>query len=611
MISHRKIRDKYLSFFVSRGHKIVPPISIVPQGDPTTLFTGSGMQPMIPYLLGDTYPLGNRICNIQPCFRSQDIEEVGDNRHTTMFEMMGNWSFGDYFKEEQLSWVFKFLVDKEEGLGLDPSRLYVTVYKGDESIGRDDVSILKWTELFKSVNINAEIGKRIFLYNAKTNWWSRAGEPKKMPIGEPGGPDSEVFYLFDKTHNEEYGEICHPNCDCGRFLEIGNSVFMEYIKQKDGTFSKLPKKNVDFGGGLERLCAVVNNSPDVFKTDLYLPLIKNIEKITNSFYEKKENSYNMRRIADHLKASIFLIKDGVFPANKEHGYFLRRLLRRAFMSLRSLQKGNFNIDQAKELITPVLNIYESIYFRNNEEEIDKYFSIIYKEAQKFNLILNSADKKINSVNKISGKDAFNLYQSYGIPFEITEELAKEKGINISYEDYLKEMKEHKNQSRELSSGKFKGGLADSSEQTIKYHTVTHILHQVLREMYGEEVRQEGSNITGDRLRFDYRFFRIPTKEEIEEIEGNINNIVKKNYPVRFVEMDKEKAKELGALSFFREKYPEKVKVYYIGEKEGDIKDAFSKEFCGGPHVNRTSEIGKLKVDKVKKIGSNVIRIYIK
>lgn len=611
MLSYHEIRNKYLSFFKLRGHIEIPPISLVPQGDPTTLFTGSGMQPMVPYLLGEKHPSGKRLTNIQPCFRSQDIEEVGDNRHTTMFEMMGNWSLGDYFKQEQLTWFFTFLTDKNEGLGLDPKRLFVSVFRGSGKIPCDNENIELWKKLFLQKGIKAEVEERIYLYGTTKNWWSRSGEPELMPVGEPGGPDSEVFYQFDIPHNPSFGKECHPNCDCGRFMEIGNSVFMEYIKQSDGSFKNLPQKNVDFGGGLERISAALNNTSDIFKTDVYAKIIDAITSLTNTTYDKNENTKRIRIIADHFKASVFLIKDGVLPSNKEQGYFLRRLLRRSFLSLRYLQKGCFIQDPINKIIEAVINTYEGVYFDYSDKTINEYFQIIVSEADKFTSVLKNGKKIIDTLRVITGLDAFNLYQSYGIPFELTAELAREKNIHVSYEEYIDAIKKHKDQSRSSSIGVFKGGLADSSEKTIKYHTATHVLHQVLRNILGDEVRQEGSNITADRLRFDFRFSRLPSREELNQIEKEIHQIILHNYPVRFVEMKKKEAEKVGALSFFREKYPDVVKVYYIGEKENDIRGAFSKEFCGGPHVKYTGEIGNIKIDRVKKIGENIIRIYMK
>ena len=350
-LTHRKLRKIFSSFLEKHGHVEVPPISLVPQNDPTTLFTGSGMQQFVPYLLGQLHPQGTRLFNIQHCIRVQDIEEVGDNRHDTLFEMMGNWSLGDYFKDAQLNNFFTFLTDKNEGLGLDPNKLFVTVFEGNDQAPQDTESIEVWTQIFQNAGISSELGKRIFLYPAEKNWWSRAGVPDNMPAGEPGGPDSEVFYQFDIAHDPSFGKKCHPNCDCGRFLEIGNSVFMQYKKMTDGTFVDLPKMNVDFGGGLERLLAAAQNDPDIFKTDAFSLIIKAVEKTTQTDYTNAATQPSMRIIADHLKTATFIIKDGITPSNKEQGYVLRRLLRRALVKIRTLNESSLP-NQCRQLLLP-------------------------------------------------------------------------------------------------------------------------------------------------------------------------------------------------------------------------------------------------------------------
>lgn len=592
-MTHKNLRNKFAQFWKNNHHKEVPPIPLVPQNDPTTLFTGSGMQQLVPYLLGEIHPLGNRLYNIQPCFRSQDINEIGDNRHTTFFEMMGNWSLGDYFKKEQLTWFWEFLTKE---LNLPKEKLYVTIFSGDKKnkLNKDDESYQIWLDLGLPEN-------HIFQYGPEKNWWSRAGIPDNMPPGEPGGPDSEVFYEFTSVnHDPKFGEKCHPNCDCGRFMEIGNSVFMQFKKTKT-SFEDLPKKNVDFGGGLERILAALNNNPDVFLTDIYLPIIKTLEKVTKTDYQKKENQSKMRVIADHLKTSVFLIKAGVYPSNKERGYFLRRLLRRVAVKIHQLKGQSVNGNDFKKLIESIINIYNGIYFENND--LNLFYPVIEEEIDRFNKTLNKGIKILEKIEKPTGKQVFDLYQSYGFPKELTEELLKEKGLSFDQKQFDEEFEKHRQLSRTSSAGMFKGGLADKSEQTIKYHTATHLLHQALFDVLGNSIRQEGSHITNERLRFDFFSSIKPTDDDIKKVEKIINEKIKEAIQVEFKILPKKEAYKIGAKSFFREKYPEMVKVYFIGN--------YSKEFCGGPHVKNTSEIGKIKIFKFEKIGSNLYRIYAK
>ncbi len=592
-MTYKDLRKQFAQFWKNNQHQEVPPIPLVPQNDPTTLFTGSGMQQLVPYLLGEVHPLGNRLYNIQPCFRSQDIEEVGDNRHTTFFEMMGNWSLGDYFKKEQLTWFWHFLT---KVLNFPKEKLYVTIFSGDKknNLSKDEESYQIWLELGLPKN-------HIFQYGPEKNWWSRAGIPDNMPEGEPGGPDSEVFFEFTHiSHNYKFGEKCHPNCDCGRFMEIGNSVFMQFKKTNSG-FTELPKKNVDFGGGLERILAALSNNPDVFLTDIYLPIIKILEKITEKSYQDKKNQSKIRVITDHLKAAVFLIKAGVYPSNKERGYFLRRLLRRVAVKMLQLKNQTINADDFKPAIESILEIYENIYFQNND--LSFIHSIIEEEINRFNKTLDKGIKILEKIEKPTGKQVFDLYQSYGFPKELTEELLKEKGLSFDKKQFDEEFEKHRQLSRTASAGMFKGGLADHSEQTIKYHTATHLLHQALYDVLGEGIRQEGSHITGERLRFDFFSPVKPTQEIIQQVENIINEKIKQSLPVEFKILPKEEAYKIGAKSFFREKYPDKVKVYFIGN--------YSKEFCGGPHVKNTSEIGQIKIFKFEKIGSNLYRIYAK
>ncbi|MBI2051624.1 alanine--tRNA ligase [Candidatus Roizmanbacteria bacterium] len=599
--NHVKLRELFAKFWEEREHKLAPPISLIPKEDPTTLFTGSGMQPLVPYLLGEPHPQGEKLYNIQPCFRAQDIEEVGDNRHTTFFEMMGNWSLGTYFKKEQISWFFEFLTKL---LGLPKERLYVTVFEGTKALPKDKDS----AEIWKKLGIPVE---RIFYYGVDKNWWSRAGAPEDMPPGEPGGPDSEVFYDFGearKIHEKSQykKQPCHPNCECGRFLEIGNSVFMQYQKQKDGSFKELPKKNVDFGGGLERTLAALHDSPDVFRTDLYDKIIQASEESSGKKYEDDADGKAIRIVADHLKAAVFLIKDGVRPSNKERGYILRRLLRRVAVKYRKLTE-HLDFNGIPIIARSVLSTYDAIHFdaKNDEGLIS---IVINEEMDRFSKSLERGLKEIESITAIDGKKAFDLYQTYGFPLEITEEIFQEKGQKINHKEFQKEFGRHQELSRTAATGRFKGGLADESEQTIKYHTATHLLHQALFDVLGE-VRQEGSNITQERLRFDFYSTKKPTEEEIKKVEKIANGKVNEALPVNFKIIPKEEAFQLGALAFFKEKYGDRVKIYYVGAKDDKIETAYSKEFCGGPHVKNTKDVGKISIYKFEKIGGNLYRLY--
>lgn len=597
-IDHKEFRKLFGDHMKSKGHVEVPSIPLVPKDDPTTLFTGSGMQQLVPYLLGEVHPLGTRLFDFQRCLRSQDIDEIGDNRHILLFEMVGNWSLGDYFKKEQLQWIFQFLVNQ---LHLDPHKLYVTAFKGQDGLPQDEESIAIWKEEFAKVGIQADIGNHIYLYDATKNWWSRAGVPSNMPAGEPGGPDSEIFYEFTHVkHDLKFGETCHPNCDCGRYLEICNSVFMQYKKNADGTFSLLPKQNVDFGGGLERFIMAMENDPDIFATSLFSPIIKEIENITHLSYSDENNRPPMRIIADHLKASVFLIKDGVLPSNKEQGYVLRRLLRRLTVKLRKLLGKLPSPDEVAAVSGKVLELYEGVYF-DPAKDIQLIKPIITDEIRKFNMSLEKGIKQIEKIPTIDGKIAFDLYQSYGFPLEVTEELYREKGQQIDKVQFMAEFNKHKDLSRSASAGKFKGGLADQSEQTLKYHTTTHLLHQALFDVLGSDIRQEGSNITSERLRFDFYCLHKPTDEQIQRVIALVNEKIMAKLPVEFKIMPKKEAELLGAKSFFREKYPDMVKVYFVGD--------YSKEFCGGPHVKNTGEIGQFTLMKFEKIGNNMYRVY--
>lgn len=613
------LRQKYLEYFEKQGHAVIPSAPLVPENDPTTLFTGSGMQPMVPYLLGETHPKGRRIVDSQKCFRSQDIEEVGDNRHTTFFEMLGNWSLGDYFKQEQLQWFFEFLTKE---VGLAPSRLFVTVFAGNEKlgIGPDEESVAIWQGLFKNAGIEATAqwdaeakgmgSARIFYYGEKKNWWSRAGVPDNMPAGEPGGPDSEVFYDFGEELNlhedsQFKDEPCHVNCDCGRFLEIGNSVFMQYQKQQDGSFTELAQKNVDFGGGFERIYAVSQNQQDIFNTDLFAPILAVIERISGKRYGSSDTeNRSFRVIADHIRAATMLAADGVYPSSKAQGYFARRLIRRAirFGKLIGIS-GPFVVQVAQA----VAKLYESAY-----PEVTREFATITQvfqaEEAKFQKALVKGMAELEKVAIIDGELAFKVYETYGFPFEVTAEIAQERGQKILEEDFQKAKEAHSQQSRSASGAMFKGGLADHSEQTTKYHTATHLLHAALRKIVGTHVQQKGSNITGDRLRFDFTHTEPLTQEQKQQVEDQMNQWIREDLPVSVQTLPKQEALSSGAIAFFVEKYPDTVTVYTIGADPET--NWVSKEFCGGPHVASTGSIGPVKIVKEQSVSAGVRRVYL-
>ncbi len=590
------IRTRYLKFFEGRGHAIIPAAPIVPLEDPTTLFTSSGMQPLVPYLKGQPHPMGTRLVDSQPSFRAEDIEEIGDNRHTTMFEMLGNWSLGDYFKKEQLSWIWEFFTQE---LGLEKERLYVTLFEGNDSVAKDTESLAIW----KDLGIEES---HIYYYPGKKNWWSRAGTPEQMPVGEIGGPTSEVFYEFPEvSHDSAYGEKCHPNCDCGRFIEIGNSVFMAYEKVAGGV-KPLPKQNVDFGGGLERIAAAVQRTPDVFKIDLFAPIISAIE--TSSAKSYQGNEAPMRVIADHLRAATFMMSEGLEPSNKMQGYVLRRLLRRAAVKARQLG-GDAKAIFSSSIPAVIKNYAEAGFI--NADKLPHVLAVAAAELTKFGKAL---DRGLKEMDKVSSADltpqfAFDLYQSYGFPFEVTSELAAKKGVTLNQAAYDAIFAKHKAGSRTASAGMFKGGLADQSEVTTKLHTATHLLHKALRTVLGDTVHQAGSNITPERLRFDYTYAGKPTGAQLAEIEQIINDAISADYPVTRRIEDKEAAIKSGAMAFFAEKYPDKVSVYIIGKNPDQ--DWFSKELCGGPHVENTGTIGKVSIMKDESLGSGTRRIYAK
>jgi alanyl-tRNA synthetase len=635
-----EIRSRFLKFYKERGHAIIPSASLVPENDPTTLFTGSGMQPLLPYLLGESHPEGKRLANSQKSFRAEDIDEVGDNRHTTFFEMLGNWSFGDYWKDEQLSWFFEFLTKE---LSIDLKKIYITVFSGGEGISQDDESIEIWQKLFKEKSIDAayikmgseeaaaergmKAGERIFGYEKK-NWWSRAGSPEKMPAGEPGGPDSEVFYDFGEhdengqpRHRAEFGKYCHPNCDCGRFLEIGNSVFMEFKKKADGTFEKLAQRNVDFGGGLERITAAANDKSDIFKIDLLWDVISILEKEFGKKYDESPAiTKSCRVITDHIRAAVFLLSDGVFPANKERGYVLRRLIRKAVFEAHRL--GSDSAGWMAEVAEATVGEYKSHYHELNEGR-ENIVAELKKEGAKFlatleggvKIFYDIVESKANQPGEkkhITADDAFLLFTTYGFPIDLTREKALEMGFSIDLDGFHQKFKEHQALSRTSSAGTFKGGLADASEKTVKLHTAHHLLLKALQTVLGPQVKQRGSNITSERLRLDFSYDKKMTDEEKKEVEKIVNEKISENLPVIRSEMAREDAEKLGAEHEFGQKYPDRVSVYSIGPKDASqekpqFEKAFSIEFCGGPHVAHTGEIGHFTLAKEEAVAAGIRR----
>ena len=635
-----EIRKKYLDFMAKRGHAIIPSAALVPENDPTTLFTGSGMQPLVPYLMGEAHPKGTRLADSQKCFRAEDIEEVGDNRHTTFFEMLGNWSLGDYFKEEQLTWFYTFLVDE---IGLDPKRIYVTAFIGDEAVGisKDTKAVEIWQKLFAERGVSNEVaeigseeaggrrgikkGERIFYYDSAKNWWSRAGKPENMPAGEIGGPDSEVFYDFGTPHDSKFGEHCHPNCDCGRFLEIGNSVFMEYLKTEQG-FEKLPKQNVDFGGGLERIAAAVLGENDIFKVDLLWAVVEKIEELSGQKYDDNKEAF--RVVTDHIRGAVFMIGDGVWPSNSEQGYFARRLLRRA---VRYADKLGIPSGELKNLAESVIGKYAE-HYTNLSAKHEEIKQAIAKEEAQFRRTLEKGLKQFNkislqihvdtkevdgqkvidqgsarAVKSISAQNAFDLFTTYGFPIELTEEIAAEKGLVVDKAGFEKLMQEHREKSRAGAEQKFKGGLADHSEKVVQYHTTTHLMLAALRHFLGDEVHQAGSNITGERLRFDFTYPKKVERETLDKIEEWVNNAIKTGGQVTIDVMPKETAKTDPTIEgSFWERYPDEVKVYTITGNDGTV---FSRELCGGPHVEKLEDIkGTFKIKKESSSSAGVRRI---
>ena len=601
----QEIRKKYLEFFEAKGHKIIPRASLVPQDDPTTLFTGSGMQPLVPYLLGEKHPAGKRLVDSQTCFRAEDMDEVGDNRHTTFFEMLGNWSLGDYYKNEQLPWIWEFLTEE---LRLPKDKLWVTCFEGDKKLNleRDDESTAIWQKL-------GVPDERIKYYDASKNWWSREGEPSHMREGEPGGPDSEVFYDFGKDlgiHEKSKfkDKECHPNCDCGRFLEIANSVFMAYKKVGD-KFEPLPTPNVDFGGGLERIAAAAIDSPDIFQISLLKPIIEGLEKLSGKKYEQHQPA--MRVIADHMRAAVWLGVDGVVPSNKAQGYVLRRLLRRAIRYAFEL-----GIEQhlCEEVAPIVASLYETDFPEAQERKNDVIHAFI-KEENIFRQTLRAGVREFAKMSqkkqKLSGEDVFKLYDTYGFPAELSIEEAYLQKVDVDEnwrKDFDKRMDEQKKRSQTASAGMFKGGLADHSEAVVELHTTTHLMYRALKDVLGDHVVQRGSNITGERTRFDFSHDRKVPQEQLKKVEDIVNEKIKEDLPVTWKEEKTADAFKKGASGAFGDKYGDSVKVYTIG----DPKKPFSREICGGPHVEHTGIIGeggkKFKIVKEEASSAGVRRI---
>lgn len=600
----QEIRNAYLKFFEERGHAVIPRALLVPQNDPTTLFTGSGMQPLIPYLLGQPHPGGVRLTDSQTCLRAQDIEEIGDNRHMTFFEMLGNWSLGDYFKNEQIDWMFEFLVDV---VGLDINKLYVTCFIGDPrfDIPKDVTAAESWQKLFAAKGISAGIadigseadghargikpGERIFYYDGSKNWWNRGKTgPETTPIGDPCGPDSEMFYDFGTPHDTRWGENCHPNCDCGRFMEIGNNVFMAYRKVSEGKFEALEKPNIDHGSGLERIAAAAIDSPDAFRISLFWPIIEKLEQLSGKSYDS--NSASMRVIADHLRAGTFLTVDGIVPSNKEQGYVLRRLLRRAMVKAFDLGiEQNF----IEDVVPVIADLYAGDYPEVAANRI-KVVGILAKEEKAFRQTLR---KGLNEFNKLTGQSltgdvVFKLYDTYGFPTELTYEEAFKHDIAPAdgcHDEFARLMAEQRARSQTASKGVFKGGLGGQTMQHKKYHTATHLMYQALRDVLGDHVIQRGSNITEERLRFDFSHPEKVTAEQLKQVEEIVNDQIGKDLKISFAEYPTQVAREeKGALGQFGDRYGETVKVYQMLEDGAD--KPFSFEICGGPHVDHTLQL---------------------
>ena len=623
LMNAQKIRSKYLEFYKKQGHAVVERAPLILTNDPTTLFTGAGMQPMIPYLLGEAHPEGKRIADSQTCLRAQDIDDIGDNRHTTFFEMLGNWSLGDYFKEEQIGWMWTFLTEE---IGLDPQRLYVTCFIGapEYNIDKDVEAAKLWQKKFAEKGIDAKMadigseeqgaargvnpGERIFFYDGSKNWWSRNGGPETTPVGDPCGPDSEMFYEFDFIeHDLKFGENCHPNCDCGRFMEIGNNVFMAYKKVAEGQFEPLDKPNIDHGSGLERIAAAANNDPDVFKISLLWPIIEKLQDLSGKDYASHTES--MRVIADHLRAAAFMAVDGCVPSNKEQGYVMRRLLRRAIRYSFDLGiERNF----LQEVVPTIADLYEADFpeVKNNRDNI---IAVLVKEEKAFRQTLRKGLRQMQRYvdDGLTGEELFTLYDTFGFPVELSTEEAYKQGIKLSdnwREEFAKKMDEQRQRSKTARKGQFSGGLEGHDSIHLKYHTATHLLGAALRKVLdAPDLQQHGSNITADRLRFDFNHDKL-TPEEKQAVEDQVNAWIDEDLPVSFAVYPTSEALNMGAIGAFGERYGDEVKVYSIGKDDNIV----SFEVCGGPHVEHTgvlAEDGKrFKITKEESSSAGIRRI---
>ena len=615
-----EIRQKFLEYQTARGHQVIAPARLVLENDPTTLFTGSGMQPLLPYLLGEPHPAGQRLADSQPCLRLQDIEDVGDPRHTTVFEMLGNWSLGDYFKQEQIPAFFKFLT---KIVGLDPHKIYVTCFIGNEKYGipKDTESAEIWQRVFAEAGVQAEIAEigssedgakrgikeneHIFFYDDHENWWSRGGGVETTPIGDPCGPDSEVFYDFgeDKQDVARFGKS-HPASDGARFMEIGNQVFMQYKRNQDGTFSELTKKNIDFGAGLERIAAAAMDSFDVFETSLLKPIITKLEAISGLSYA--DHTEEMRVIADHLRGAYLLSAQGLVPSNKQQGYALRRLIRRAVM-----KATNLGIDQdfLAQIVPIIAENYQDLSSEILTNRADA-LNVLIREEQAFRRSIHRGLKELHKLKDqgLTGKELFMLQDTYGFPLELSLEEAKQNQINLSENwqaEFQASLDEQRQRSQTASKGMFKGGLEDHGEASVKYHTATHLLLAALQKIVDPNIAQAGSNITSERLRFDFNLDRKLTDEEKKQIEDQVNQWIQEDYPVSFAEYDKAYARDvLKAHGSFWEKYGDVVKVYTIGAAENPV----SCELCGGPHVEHTGVLGHFKIKKEESSAAGIRRI---
>ena len=575
-----EIRNKYLKFFEEHGHKVIPSSPLIPENDPSVLFTTAGMQPLVPYLLGEKHPEGKRLTDYQKCLRTVDIDEVGDNRHLTFFEMMGNWSLGDYFKEEAISMSFEFLT---KHLNIPVDKLYVTCFAGDEDCAKDELAASCWEK--------AGLPKdHIYFFGKDNNWWI-AGEEG------PCGPDTEMFL---DTGKEPCSEHCDPSCDCGKYVEIWNNVFMEFYKHKDGSYTKLSQQNVDTGLGLERMAMLLQGKKTLYEIEIFAPIMEKLQQLA-----KIEDIQSRRIVAEHLRSSMMIIADGGIPSNTDRGYILRRLIRRMTRHLNKLQ---IDLNELPNLINLNVDVLKNMY-PELEQNREKIVQILVAEKDKFMKTLVNGEREFEKVihrlqneNKtvVDGSIMFKLYETYGFPPEITSDLAKEQGFTVDSKEFDKLFKEHQEKSRLGSEQKFKGGLAEQNEITIAYHTATHLLHQALHIVLGEHATQNGSNITTERLRFDFNHPAKMTKEEIQKVEDIVNEQIKKDLPVTCEEMTLEEAKKSGATGLFENKYGDKVKVYSIGD--------FSKEICGGPHVTHTGVLGTFKIKKEESSSAGVRRI---